>query len=165
MADAYLAEIRLVSFNFPPKGWAFCDGQILPIAQNQALFAIMGTTYGGDGRVTFALPNLRGKIPMHVGPGFQLGQTGGEESHTLSIQEMPAHYHVVSASASVATLSSGSNAFAGASSANPYAPGANSTFAPNALAPAGGSQPHSNLPPYLAINFIVALQGIFPSRS
>lgn len=165
MAEPFLAEIRIVSFNFPPKGWAFCNGQLLPINQNQALFALMGTTYGGDGRVTFALPNLQGRIPVHVGNGFTLGEMAGEEQHTLTMSEMPAHTHVVSASATPATLTTGSNACMAATSSNPYAPAANATMSPAAIAPSGQSQAHANLPPYLTLSFIVALQGIFPSRN
>ena len=165
MAEPFLAEIRMISFNFPPKGWAFCNGQILPINQNQALFSIMGTTYGGNGQTTFALPNLQGRIPLHVGSGFNLGQVGGEQAHTLNISEMPAHTHPVSASGGVATLNSGSNAFMAASSSNPYGAAPDATLNPSSIAPVGGSQPHLNMPPTLTINFIVALQGIFPSRN
>jgi microcystin-dependent protein len=165
MAEPFLGEIRLFSFNFPPKGWAFCNGQLLPINQNQALFSLLGTTYGGDGRVNFALPDLRGRIPFHSGQGLSLGEKAGEEAHTLTISEMPPHNHLVMASSQSADQPSpqnalwanaGTNRFAAQSAVNILAQGTNIT---------GGSQPHNNMPPYLVINFCIALQGIFPSRN
>ncbi len=165
MAEPFLAEIKIVSFNFPPRGWAFCDGQLMAISQNQALFSLLGTTFGGDGRTTFGLPNLQGRIPFHSGNGFVLGQAGGEEAHTLSLSEMPAHTHPVSASGSSATLTVGSNAYMAASSANPYGVSPGATMNPASVSVSGGSQPHPNMPPYLTMNFIIALQGIFPSRN
>jgi microcystin-dependent protein len=163
MADPFLAELRLMSFNFPPKGWAMCNGQLLPINQNQPLFALLGTTYGGDGRVNFALPNLRGRAPMHFGNGFTLGQQGGEESHTVTMQEMAAHNHFVSASSS-----NGDRADIGALAGLSEAYGAftdTTTLHPATVTNTGGSQPHNNLQPYIVLNWCVALQGIFPSQN
>ena len=163
MSEPFIAEIKVISFNFAPKGWTFCNGQLLPINQNQALFSILGTTYGGDGRVNFALPNLQARLPIHVGNGFTLGQTGGEVAHTLSLNEMPAHNHVLQGVAQngdtpiPSALANGNNLY---SSAAP-----NSTLTPGSLANSGGSQPHTNESPYLVLNFIIALQGIFPSRT
>lgn len=168
MATPFLSEIRVVSFNFPPKGWAFCNGQLLPINQNQALFALLGTTYGGDGRVNFALPNLQGRAPLHVGDGIILGETGGETAHTLNISEVPAHQHVpVGSATNPATFSSAAGHLWGFNSASPqYAPNADGTaMNPACVLPAGGSQPHDNMSPYLVLNFIIALQGIFPSQN
>jgi microcystin-dependent protein len=165
MSTPFLSEIRIVSFNFPPKGWAFCNGQLLPINQNQALFALMGTTYGGDGRVTFGLPNLQGRTPIHTGSGFVLGQLGGEANHTLSIPEMPAHSHVPVGSSTVGSLTSASGNVWGSASANPYSASSNASMNPAAIVVQGGSQPHQNTSPYLVLNFVIALQGIFPSQN
>lgn len=165
MGVPYLAEIRIVSFNFPPKGWAFCNGQLLPINQYQALFSLLGTTYGGDGVRTFQLPNLQASMPIHVGNGFAQGQAGGEVNHTLISGEMPTHTHQaqgVSTTASSAAATS--NTWASATQ-SPYATTTNTTLGPTALSSAGGSQPHNNMPPYLALSFIIALNGIFPSRN
>ncbi len=166
MAEPFLSEIRLFSFNFAPMGWALCNGQLLPINQNQALFALLGTTYGGDGRVNFALPNLRGQVPMHMGNGHTLGERGGEEAHTLAITELPAHTHQgqgTSTSSGTVAAPTGSE-LAGAN--NLYTAPANLVpLVAGSLANVGGSQPHPNQQPYLAINFCIALQGIFPSQN
>ena len=165
MAEPFLGEIKIISWNFPPKGWSFCNGQLLPINQNQALFSILGTTYGGDGRVTFALPNLQGRTPVHVGDGIILGEQGGETAHTLNISEIPAHNHVPVGSSTTGTLTSASGNLWGGSSANPYGPSPTFAMNPASVLPTGGSQPHENMSPYLVLNFIIALQGIFPSQS
>jgi microcystin-dependent protein len=163
VATPFLAEIKLISWNFPPKGWAFCNGQLLPINQNQALFSILGTTYGGDGRVNFALPDLRGRVPVHAGNGFTLGERAGEEAHTLIQNEMPAHTHFVMASSSNAdraipsVLAASNKVYGAASNLTP--------LEPSSVLPVGGSQPHTNLMPYLTLNFVIALQGIFPSQN
>jgi len=165
MAQPFLGEVKIISFNFPPKGWAFCNGQFLPINQNQALFSILGTTYGGNGQTTFALPDLRGKIPIHVGQGFTEGQAGGEVAHTVKMSEMPAHNHFVQGLTDNANVAVATNAYF-ASTNNLYTTAANlATIAPDSLTNFGGSQPHNNLQPYLVVNFIIALQGIFPSRN
>jgi microcystin-dependent protein len=165
MSSPYLSEIRIVSFNFPPKGWAFCNGQILPINQNQALFSLLGTTYGGDGRTTFALPNLQGRVPMHMGNGFVLGQAGGETTHLLTLSEMPGHTHPPVVSSNPANQGSPQNNFF----ANGNQPGFNSTptgtLNSATVGSAGGGQAHTNLQPFLVLNFVIALQGIFPSQS
>jgi microcystin-dependent protein len=162
MAEPFLAEIRLMSFNFAPKGWALCNGQTLPINQNQALFALLGTTYGGNGQTTFALPDLRGRVPLHEGQGFSLGQRGGEEAHTITQGEFPAHNHLVNVSNANANATPTGNYFAAANNAYQPAP-ANTSIAPSSITNTGGSQPHNNMQPYLAITFAIALQGIFPS--
>jgi microcystin-dependent protein len=164
MTTPFIGEIRIVSFNFAPKGWALCNGQLLPINQNQALFSILGTTYGGNGQTNFALPNFQGRAPMHFGNGFTLGQISGEENHTLIITEMATHNHLVSASSAapdVGTMANNSWA------ANPGAYGSTvtTTMNPASIGNAGGSQPHNNMQPYLVLNFVIALQGIFPSRN
>lgn len=166
MSDPFIGEVKIVSFNFPPKGWAFCNGQLLPINQNQALFSILGTTYGGNGQTNFALPNLQGRVPFHFGGGFVLGQAAGEAAHTLIQNEIPAHFHALQASTSAAT----SNLPSGNTLATPatplYGPATSpTTLTPTTLASAGGSQPHNNLQPYLVLNFVIALVGIFPSRN
>ena len=165
MADPFLSEIRIMSFNFAPKGWAFCNGQLLPINQNQALFSLLGTTYGGDGRVNFGLPNLQGRVPIHMGDQFTLGQRGGEEAHSLSAGEMPAHSHPASGSANNgdSVLPTG-NVLACA--AGLYGPPGNAVaLSPTSITSAGGSQPHTNMQPYLTLSFCIALQGIFPSQN
>lgn len=163
MTEPFLSEIRIVSFNFAPKGWALCNGQLLPINQNQGLFSLLGTTFGGDGRVNFALPDLRSRIPIHVGSGHTLGERGGEENHTLNMSEMDAHTHTFLASDAVPNQ--------GAAAGNVWASnsGAYSSASPDAvmnpasISNAGGSQPHINTQPFLVLNFVIALQGIFPS--
>jgi microcystin-dependent protein len=169
MAEPFLSEIRIFSFNFPPKGWAFCNGQFLPINQNQALFALLGTTYGGNGQTNFALPNLKGRVPLHFGSEFTLGQAPGEESHTVSVQEMPMHNHFVNVYDN-SNVDSNSTNPVGAFYARPadgstlYSSGnANSAMDPGVIGNTGGSQPHENRQPYLVLNFCIALQGIFPS--
>ena len=167
MSTPFMGEIKLVSFNFAPKGWAMCNGQLLPINQNQALFSILGTVYGGDGRVNFALPDYRGRVPVHRGDGITEGEKGGQEFHTVTMGEMPAHNHFASAS----NLADGSNTNVPAgnipanSSVSPYRTTINTTLAPNSVTNVGGSQPHENRQPFLVINFIIALQGIFPSQN
>ena len=173
MADPFVAEIRIVPFNFPPKGWAFCNGQLLPLSQNTALFALLGTTYGGDGKSTFALPDLEGSSAMHPGQGQglslrDLGQIGGAESVTLLQSEMPIHSHTANAVGVVSTTAAPSNQTALARSVNgsAYAAGGGALqqLAPEALPLAGGSLPHNNLQPYLTLNYIIAMQGVFPAR-
>jgi microcystin-dependent protein len=169
MAEPFLAEIRIMSFNFAPKGWAMCNGQFLPINQNQALFSLLGTVYGGNGQTTFALPDLRGRVPIYTGHGHTLGERGGEQSHTVTAQEMPQHIHMWQATSA-------------ANNANPPTPIPNilADSAPalgynggtglvglngNTVTRVGGSQAHQNMQPFLALNFCIALQGIFPSRN
>ena len=168
MSEPFLAEIKIISWNFPPKGWTFCNGQLLPINQNQALFSILGTTYGGDGRVNFGLPNLQGRTPVHVGNGISLGERGGETAHTLNISELPAHNHVPQGSkTNPATATSASGNLWGVNNGPPppFAPTATTAMNPACILPTGGSQPHENMSPYLVLNFIIALQGIFPSQN
>jgi len=163
MAEPFLSEIRMMSFAFPPKGWALCDGQLLPINQNQALFSLLGTTFGGDGRVNFALPDLRARTPVHVGSGHTLGERGGEQAHTLSVAELPTHTHVASASGSGADNPVPANASLAAAN-NVYTTAAALTaLEPSTLANTGGSQAHLNMQPFLTLSFCIALQGIFPS--
>lgn len=166
MAEPFLSEIRLFSFVFAPRGWALCNGQLLPINQNQGLFSLLGTTFGGDGRVNFALPDLRGRVPIHVGGGFTLGERGGAQAHTLSISELPTHMHVVSVSNVAATTNTpGSNLLlANSTSSQLYGPASNLTaMSPQAAASVGGTQAHLNMQPFLTLSFGIALQGIFPS--
>jgi microcystin-dependent protein len=165
MSTPFLSEIKIVSFNFAPKGWALCNGQLLPINQNQALFSLLGTTYGGNGQTNFALPDLRGRIPLHEGNGFNLGQSGGESAHTLNIQELPAHTHVANANTALADQGSPLNNFWSAQDNPAYATSANTTMAPAAVSTVGGNQPHENRSPFLALLFVIALQGIFPSQN
>src|SRR5690348_7263711 len=166
MAEPFLSEVRIMSFGFPPKGWALCDGQLLPINQNQGLFSLLGTTFGGDGRVNFGLPNLQGRVPIHVGNGHTLGERGGEQAHTLSVAELPTHQHLVRAS-SAATgggVSPSGNFLGGANNAY-RGSGADATMRPDAVQATGGSQAHLNMQPFLALSFCIALQGIFPSQT
>jgi microcystin-dependent protein len=165
MSEPFLSEIKIVSFNFPPKGWAFCNGQLLPINQNQALFSLLGTTYGGDGRVNFALPNLQGRIPNHMGNGFTLGERGGETAHTLNISELPAHTHTPLGNSTNPASSSNAAGNLWGFVPNDYAASSNSAMNPACVSNTGGSQPHDNMSPYLVLNFIIALQGIFPSQN
>lgn len=170
MSEPFINEIRMVAFNFPPRGWAFCNGQLLPINQNQALFSLLGTTYGGNGTTTFALPNLQGRVPLHFGTGpggnYDLGQAGGTEAHTLTVNETPAHSHTMSA---VATPAAGQRSLSGnmpgTPSFNLYAATPSTTMATQSMTNTGGNQPHANLQPYTVISFCIALQGIFPSRN
>ncbi len=173
--DPFVAEIRIFPFNFAPKGWAFCDGQILPLSQNTALFSLLGTTYGGDGKSNFALPNMQGNVPMHPGQGpglslHDLGETGGSETVSLLESEIPAHNHAV-----MAVNSNGNrttpigNSISRAVNATPYFPGTPTPPLVNlndaTIAPAGGDQPHNNMQPYLTLNFCIALQGVYPPRT
>jgi microcystin-dependent protein len=165
MAEPFLSEIRLMSFVFAPKGWALCNGQLLPINQNQALFSLLGTTFGGDGRVNFALPDLRGRTPIHVGSGHTLGERGGEQAHTLSIAELPEHVHVLSGTSTngTAQIPAGNLMAPTPSQAYHSADNALVAFSPQAVTNVGGSQAHLNMQPFLTLNFCIALQGIFPS--
>ena len=180
MGTPFLGEIKIISWNFAPQGWAFCNGQFLPINQNQALFSLFGTQYGGNGQTTFALPDLRGKVPIHMGGGFTIGQTGGENAHTLTLSELPQHLHALS---SDATTAADSNAFVPAagnslgqsvgvpSQGSPFALNIYSTNPPSGamgvgtVTSVGGNQPHENRQPLLVLNMIVALIGVFPSRN
>jgi microcystin-dependent protein len=164
MSDPFLSEIRIMSFNFAPKGWALCNGQLLPINQNQALFSLLGTTYGGNGQTTFALPDLRGSVPMHFGSGHTLGERAGQETHTLIQQEQPAHNHVANAVNSNANAGPTGHFLAAANALYQPAP-ANTQLAPSTISTVGGGQPHANQQPFLTLSFAIALQGIFPSQN
>jgi len=165
MSEPFLSEIKIVSFNFAPKGWALCNGQSLPINQNQALFSLLGTTYGGNGQTTFNLPNLRGQVPIHMGNGHTLGENGGSTSVTINTQTMPSHLHALlgdsaNADSPVPTsdwLATVSNVYTGPTNLT--------SLHPASITSVGGSQPHNNMMPYLVLNFIIALQGIFPSQN
>lgn len=165
MSEPFLSEIKIMSFNFPPKGWALCNGQVLQISQNQALFSLLGTTYGGDGRTTFALPDLQGRTPNHMGQNFTPGERGGEQAHTLNIGELPQHNHFANASSVASDTFVPTGNFLGMAN-NFYAPsGTNNTSLPGGtITNAGGSQAHENMQPYLVLSFCIALQGIFPSQ-
>jgi microcystin-dependent protein len=183
MSEPFLGELKIISWNFPPKGWAFCNGQLLPINQNQPLFAILGTTYGGNGQTNFALPNLQGRMPVHTGNGITLGQLGGETAHTLNISEMAAHTHLMAADGTTASASNTNTpdpnagkvlGQSGGSAGSPPVPfGANvysssnpgSTLNPAVVSNTGGSQAHDNMSPFLVLNVVIALQGIFPSQN
>jgi microcystin-dependent protein len=165
MGEPFLSEIRLLSFNYAPRGWAMCNGQFLPINQNQGLFSLLGTTYGGNGQTTFALPDLRGRAPMHVGSGHTLGEKGGEQAHTLTMSELPTHTHVLSGTSNTGTaLTPGGNLLAVTpnqfyhSAGNPLV-----AMNPGSVTNVGGSQAHLNMQPFLILTFAIALQGVFPS--
>jgi microcystin-dependent protein len=167
MAEPFLSEIRIMSFGFPPKGWALCDGQLLPINQNQGLFSLLGTTFGGDGRVNFALPDNRGRTPIHVGSSHTLGERGGEQAHTISISEMPTHTHVLSGSSGNVNgfVPSNTSMWGNTAPAKLYNGGGTNLVAmnPGVIVNTGGSQAHLNIQPFLTLSFCIALQGIFPS--
>ena len=166
MGQPFLAEIKIISWNFAPQGWAFCNGQLLPINQNQALFSLLGTTYGGNGQTNFALPDFRGRAPIHQGQGFLEGQKGGEEFHTLIQNEMPTHSHILQANSAAGNVAAPNNNFLANISTKAYGAFQNlTTLSPSTVTNAGGSQPHENRQPFLVLNFIIALQGIFPSRN
>ncbi len=170
MGTPYLSEIRIFTFNFPPKGWAFCNGQLLSIAQNTALFSLLGTTYGGNGTNNFALPNLQGRVPVHAGTdntgaGYVLGQIAGESTVTLIQTQMPAHTHLCSANKTAAGQTTPAGNYWGNGGQTVYADAANATMNPAAVPTVGGSQPHENMSPYLVLNFCIALVGIFPSQN
>ncbi|HEV2720652.1 MAG TPA: tail fiber protein [Thermoanaerobaculia bacterium] len=172
MAEPFLSEIRIMSFVFAPKGRALCNGQLLPINQNQGLFSLLGTTFGGDGRVNFALPDLQGRVPIHVGSGHTVGERGGEQAHTLSISEIPTHVHTLNANSGNATQFEPLNntlakgATASSNPLNVYVPsGALTAFSAAAIGNVGGSQAHLNMQPFLVLSFCIALQGIFPSAT
>jgi microcystin-dependent protein len=165
MSEPFLSEIKIMSFNFPPKGWALCNGQLLPINQNQALFSLLGTTYGGNGQTTFALPNLRGQVPIHMGNGHTLGEAAGSTSVTINQQQMAQHLHLLQASPAAGTTPTAVGNFL-ASALNVYhAPDNFVAIRADSVSNVGGSQPHNNMMPYLVLNFCIALQGIFPSRN
>lgn len=164
MAEPFLSEIRIMSFDFAPKGWAMCNGQLLPINQNQPLFSLLGTTFGGDGRVNFALPDQRSRAPIHVGSGFTLGERGGEPAHTLTLSELPTHPHLESASsASTGGTTVPAGNFIGSANNMFHTPANLQPMNPASISNTGGSQAHNNMQPYLVLNFCIALQGIFPS--
>ena len=171
MAEPFLSEIRIMSFVFPPKGWALSNGQLLPINQNQALFALLGTAFGGDGRVNFGLPDLRARVPFHVGNGHTLGERGGTPAVTLNISEIPQHNHLVNASTTqadpnIGNVPTNTSELAKSVGSNFYASAANlTTMDPRAVTTVGGSQAHDNMSPFLVLSFCIALQGIFPSQS
>jgi microcystin-dependent protein len=171
MAEPFIGELKLAAFTFAPRGWAFCNGQLLPIAQNTALFSLLGTTYGGNGQTTFALPDLRGRVPVHSGSGgqVQLGEQGGTETVTLTSSQLPAHSHVLNGSSDLANASVPGGALPAAKprgGLSRYATGASDTvMSPGSVGVAGGGQPHNNMQPYLVLAWLIALEGIFPSRN
>jgi microcystin-dependent protein len=167
MSTPFLGEIKIISWNYAPKGWAFCNGQLLPINQNQPLFSLLGTMYGGNGQTNFALPDFRGKIPMHIGSGHTQGEVGGEYAHTVTLSEMPTHTHFLQGTNNVGTDPNPSaNVILSKSVANSFGPATNLVaMNANSVGNVGGSQPHENKQPYLVLNFVIALQGIFPSRN
>jgi microcystin-dependent protein len=164
MAQPYVGEIRMFAGNFAPAGWMFCEGQLLPISENETLFQLIGTTYGGDGQSTFALPDLRGRIPIHQGNGFILAETGGAEEITLTVNQIPAHAHPMLASNSAATAKAPTGALFAIAQGDVYTSGFTpSNMSPQSIGPTGGSQPHTNFQPYLCVDFIISLFGLFPS--
>ena len=172
MSQPFIGEIRMFGGNFPPAGWAFCDGQLLPIAENDALFALIGTTYGGDGQTTFALPDLRGRIPVHTGQGaasgFTIGQSGGTEAVTLTVPQTPSHTHPLNASAAAASptaVPAGSKVAVTSATTIYSNSSSGASMSPSALGVAGGNQPHENMAPFLSVSFIISLFGIFPSQA
>jgi len=166
MSEPYVGEIRMVGFNFAPRGWAFCDGSLLSIAEYEALFNLLGTTYGGDGQTTFALPDLRGRIPFHQGNSFVMGQIAGSESVTLVANQLPTHTHVLGANSSAGTQDSPTGGFWAQSALDEYSTQAAAhSMAPAAVGLTGGNQPHDNMPPFLVINFVISLFGIYPSQN
>lgn len=165
MAEPFVAEIRIFSFGFPPKGWAFCNGNLMPIQANQALFSLLGTTYGGDGRQTFGLPNLQGMTPIHMGQGHTLGERGGEQAHTLTISETPAHSHTWGATNTAVNTPDPTGNLLGQLAAYNTSGSNLVAMAASTLSNVGGSQPHPNMQPYLTLNLCIALQGIFPSQN
>jgi microcystin-dependent protein len=171
MSEPFIAEIRIMGFNFAPRGWAMCDGQILPINQNQSLYSLLGTTYGGDGRTSFALPDLRGRVPIHEGTSddgqhYTLGQKSGQETHTLTANEMPQHSHQVRAVSASATSLSPTGGYLASDADGPHGAATDLTaMSPGTVSQVGGTQAHDNMMPYLALNFCIALQGLFPSRN
>lgn len=170
MGQPFVGEIRLFAGNFAPAGWMFCEGQLLPISQNDALFTLIGTTYGGDGQSTFALPDLRGRVPIHLGNGFILAETGGAEQVTLTVNQIPVHGHPMLATINPASSAApGNNATVATTSLATITPygsdNPSTTLSPNMVVPVGGSQPHTNFQPYLCISFIISLLGIFPSQT
>ena len=169
MSEQYMGEIRVVPFNFPPQGWAFCNGQLLPINQNQALFSLLGVRYGGNGQTNFALPDMRGRMPLHAGTGFVPGQAGGEQAHTLTQAELPQHTHLLEANTALSTAMTPANALPGKKGRlgrDLYGAPTNVTgLHPASVTSAGASLPHENMQPFLTLNFVIALVGIFPSRN
>ncbi len=165
MSEPFLGEIRMTSFGFAARGWALCNGQILAINQNQALFSLLGTTYGGNGTTNFALPDLRGRVPFHLGGGHALGERAGEQSHTLTTTELPAHTHLATASVNAASAASPLGAYWATTSAGVYGTTAQVALGSSSIVAAGGGAAHENMSPYLTISFMIALQGIFPSRN
>jgi microcystin-dependent protein len=165
VSTPYISEIRMMSFNFAPKGWAMCNGQLLPINQNQALFSLLGTTYGGDGRVNFALPNLQGRVPLHMGNGYTEGQSAGEQAHVLTIGEDPVHTHTAYGTPTDADIPTATGNYLGAQAGTYGPPTSPTTLVSSTVGNAGGSQPHDNMQPYLTLTFCIALQGVFPSQN
>lgn len=165
MSEPFLAEVRIVGFTFAPRGWAFCDGQILPINQNQSLYSLLGTTYGGDGRTSFALPDMRGRTPIHVGDGHQQGQKSGGETVSLTIAEIPGHNHTAVASSATADQATPGGNLLAKTGENIYGASASTTLDTGSITHTGSGQGHENMQPWLALNFCIALTGLFPSRN